>query len=164
MIKSLIGTDAETSDKWDEVYLQFSVVCSARWLVGKDLQCLRLMPWSLYGDFIMRMYWVPTSANPWIYLALAIRATSKKSLTRWGRRLSSWSMVITFHRECRGKLEVLFLMNRNLHLGAAHTFCRDRWESFEVPQKSRSPFLDLASLRLIPMRWTFFAALASLLI
>jgi hypothetical protein len=56
---------------------------------------------------------------------------------------------------------VLSSMNRNQHLGAARTFCRDRWESFEVPQKSRSPFRGLASLRLISMRWTLFAAYAA---
>ena len=88
----------------------------------------------------------------------------KKSLPRWGRRLSSWSMVITLHRECPGRSEVLSSMNRNQHLGAARTFCRDRWESFEVPQKSRSPFRGLASLRLISMRWTLLAAYAALLI
>jgi len=86
-----------------------------------------------------------------------------KSLPCWGRRLSSWSMEITLHRECLGRSEVLSSMNRNQHLGSARTFCRDRWESFEVPQKSRSPFRGLASLRLISMRWTLFAANAALL-
>ena len=56
------------------------------------------MPCAFYGDFSMRMYWVPTSANPRIYWALAIRAFSQKKASHCEvggfRRDQWWSLCI----------------------------------------------------------------------
>ena len=54
----------------------------------------------------------------------------------------------------RGRSVAPSWLNQNRHLEVERTFCRDRSGSFEVPQKSRSPFRGLASLRLTNVRWT----------
>ena len=114
-------------------------------------------------DLLTHLLWNETKRNESespirvvFAVPLSPATVGNKKLPMLSESWLMWNPWITWRMTRRDRSMVPSWLHQNQHLCAGHTAYHDRWESFEVPQKSRSPFRGLASLRLTKMRWTLF--------